>query len=62
MPELCLVSRAFSSKTGGLGVYAKLLLEGLKNKGFKIEKIVSSERKYSSLGYFQFISSPSRLF
>jgi len=63
MPELCLVSRAFSSKIGGLGVYANLLLEGLKNKGFKIEKIESSERKYSSLGLIRwsFIEAPNKI-
>lgn len=63
MQELCLVSRAFSSKIGGLGVYAKLLFEGLKNKGFEIERIESSEKKFSGLGLIKwsFIEAPSKI-
>ncbi len=63
MHDICLVSRAFSPKIGGFGVYAELLFEGLGNKGLKITKIKSSERKFSGLGLIKwgFIDAPNKI-
>jgi len=61
--DLCLVSRAFSPKIGGFGVYAKLLLEGLKNKGLRITRIESSEKEFTSFGLIKwsFVEAPRKI-
>ena len=63
MRDLCLVSRAFSSRIGGFGVYAKLLYEGLRNKKLKITKIESSEKKFYSFGLMKwsFYEAPNKI-